>query len=88
MGCLVYLVYCLPHLDDLAFSRAGPGAGVGGGGGGRGCVWHHTAQGARPASLRHVGATYSLQLRPVPHGEGAQAKGRHLGAAGHPPVGL
>lgn len=87
MGFLVYLVYCLSHLDDLVFSLAGPGAGVGGGRGGRGCVWHHTAQGARPASLRHVGATYSLQLRPVPHGEGAQAKGCHLGAVGHPPVG-
>lgn len=85
--CMVYLLYYLPHLDDLAFSPAGPGAGVGGGGGGRGCVWHHAAQGARAAVLRYGRAPYSLQLRPVPHGEGAQAEGRHPGAAGHPPAG-
>lgn len=77
----------LPDLDDLAFSAAGPGAGVGGGGGGRGRVRHHAAQGARPAELGRGRAPDSLQLRPVPHGEGAQAEGRHPGAPGHPPAG-
>lgn len=65
----------------------GPSAGVGRGGGGRGGVWHHPAPGARRTGLRHGGAPDSLHLHPVPHSEGAQAEGRHFGAAGHPPAG-
>ncbi len=83
-GCAVCLVY---YLDDLAFSSEGPGAGVGGRGGGRGRVWGHAAQGARPAELGHHRAPHSLWFCPVPHSEGAQAKGRHPGASGHPPAG-
>lgn len=64
---------------------AGPGAGVGRGGGGRGCVWHHAAEGTRPAGLGHSRAPRSLY--PVPHCEGTSAEGRHLGAPRHPPAG-
>lgn len=88
VGSIMYLSHYCPYLDDLAFSSAGSGAGVGGGGGGRRHVWHHATQGTRPAGgLKHGRAPYSLQLRPVPHGEGAQAEGRHPGASGHPPAG-
>lgn len=63
----------------------GPGTRVGGGGGGRGRVWHHAAQGTRPAGLRYSRALHSLY--PVPHRKGTSAEGRHLGAPGHPPPG-
>jgi len=71
----------------LLFSPAGSSAGVGGGGGGRGRVRNHAAPGARHAERRHAGAADGLQLRAVPHGEGAQAEGRHPGAPRRPPAG-
>ncbi|KAG7214518.1 hypothetical protein INR49_023033, partial [Caranx melampygus] len=40
----------------------GPGAGMGGGGRGRGRVWHHTAQGARPAELGRGRAPTALSF--------------------------
>lgn len=75
-----YLVSMAPHCEPT-----GPGAGVGGGGGGRGCVWHHAAEGTRPAGLRYRRALHSLCA--VPRRKGTSAEGRHLGAPGHPPPG-
>lgn len=66
------------------FSPAGPGSGVGRRGGGRGSVWDHATQGAC-ADLDHGRA--SNELRPVPHGEGAQAEGSYPGASGYPSTG-